>query len=99
LRRYGFEVLTAASGEQCLEWLLATAIDLVVLDLRMPGIDGLDLLARIRGHSRTLPVVINTAFSSYTDNYLTWSADAFVVKSSDLSELVATVCDLARPDR
>ncbi len=88
LRREGFDTLTAGDGRSCLDNLLSMEVDLVVLDLRMPGMDGIDLLARIRGLDRTIPVLINTAYSEYANNYLTWSADDFVVKSSDTSELV-----------
>jgi len=96
LRREGFHTLCANDGQSCLDNLLAMDVDLVVLDLRMPGMDGLDLLARIRGHDRTIPVIINTAYSSYANNYLTWSADAFLVKSSDVAELVDRARELAR---
>lgn len=94
LKRCGFATLAAADGPRCLDNLVAMSIDLVILDIRMPGMDGIDLLARIRGLDRSIPVVINTAYSGYADNFLTWSADAFVVKSSDLSELVETVLRL-----
>jgi DNA-binding response OmpR family regulator len=94
LRRAGFATLTAGDGRACLDNLLSMDIDLVILDLRMPGMDGIDLLARIRGLDRSLPVVINTAYSDYANNYLTWSADDFVVKSSDVSDLVARVRQL-----
>ncbi len=97
LRRAGFTTLTAGDGRACLDNLLSMDIDLVILDLRMPGMDGVDLLARIRGLDRSLPVLINTAYSDYANNYLTWSADDFVVKSSDVSELVARACQLLAP--
>ena len=89
LRREGFDTLTACDGRSCLDNLLSMEIDLVILDLRMPGMDGIDLLARIRGLDRTIPVLINTAYSEYANNYLTWAADDFVVKSSDVGELVS----------
>ena len=99
LRRRGFDTLTAADGERCLENLLAMDIDLIVLDIRLPGMDGIDLLSRIRGHDRTIPIVINTAYSGYAENYLTWPADAFVVKSSDLTQLVDKVIRLTQTKR
>jgi DNA-binding response OmpR family regulator len=57
LRREGFDTLTAGDGRSCLDNLLSMEIDLVILDLRMPGMDGIDLLARIRGLDRTIPVL------------------------------------------
>ena len=48
-------------------------------------------LQRILERNNSIPVVLNTAFSSYRDNYLTWAADAYVTKSSDVTELLNTV--------
>jgi len=68
--------------------------DLLVLDIRMPGMDGIEALGHILGKNNRLPVVLNTAYSNYKDNFMTWSADAYVVKSSDLSELKQTIADV-----
>ena len=68
--------------------------DLVILDIRMAGMDGIEALQRILERDNTIPVVLNTAYSSYKDNYLTWAADAYVTKSSDVTELLDTVKDL-----
>jgi CheY-like chemotaxis protein len=59
----------------------------VVLDIRMPGIDGLETMARLLSRENTLPVILNTAYSAYRESFLSWSADAYVIKSSDLTEL------------
>lgn len=63
----------------------------MVLDIAMPGMDGIEALGRILGQDNTLPVILNTAYSSYKDNFMSWSADAYVVKSSDLTELKAEI--------
>ena len=91
LRRAGFETMTADSALQGLEYVETMKPDLVVLDIRMAGMDGIEALQRIIERDNTLPVVLNTAFSSYQDNYMTWAADAYVTKSSDVTELVETV--------
>jgi DNA-binding response OmpR family regulator len=49
--------------------------------------DGIEALGHILSKDGTIPVVLHTAYSSYKDNFMTWSADAYVVKSADLSEL------------
>lgn len=87
----GYDVVVAGSGEEALEVIEASRPDLVVLDIRMPGMDGIEALGRILGKDRSIPVVINTAYSSYKDNFMTWAANAYVVKSSDLSELKTTI--------
>ncbi len=91
LRRAGYETMTADSAIQGLEYVETMKPDLVVLDIRMAGMDGIEALQRIIERDNTLPVVLNTAFSSYQDNYMTWAADAYVTKSSDVTELIETV--------
>ena len=65
--------------------------DLVVLDVVMPGMDGVEALGRILSKEPTIPVILHSAYSRYRDNFMTWSADAYVVKSADLTELMSTV--------
>jgi len=65
--------------------------DVIVMDIRMPGMDGIEAMSRILEEKNDLPVIINTAYTSYKDNFLSWSADAYVTKSADLSELKGTI--------
>jgi DNA-binding response OmpR family regulator len=51
-------------------------------------------MGRILEEDNEIPVVINTAYSSYKDSFLSWSADAYITKSSDLTELKATIHDI-----
>jgi DNA-binding response OmpR family regulator len=91
LNREGYAVKVAASGKDALEQMAVTQPDLVVLDIKMPGMDGLELMNKILAVNNRLPVIISSAYASYKDNFATWSADAYVVKSSDLSELKETI--------
>lgn len=91
LRRAGYETMTASNAAQGLEFVETMKPDLVILDIRMAGMDGIEALQRIIERDNSIPVVLNTAFSSYKDNYLTWAADAYVTKSSDVAELVGAV--------
>jgi two-component system, response regulator, stage 0 sporulation protein F len=87
LTREGYDVVLAPDGQEALKLLDIEKPDLVVLDIRMPGIDGLETMARLLSRENTLPVILNTAYSAYRDSFLSWSADAYVIKSSDLTEL------------
>lgn len=91
LRRAGYETMTAGNAQQGLEFVQTMKPDLVILDIRMAGMDGIEALQRIIERDNSIPVILNTAFSSYKDNYLTWSADAYVTKSSDVTELLDAV--------
>lgn len=83
----GYCVLMAANGTEALACFEQGIPDIAVLDLVLPGMDGIEILEQFVKQAPQLPVVINTAYSVYQTNYLTWSADAYVVKSSDLTEL------------
>jgi len=87
----GFQVETAENGLDALRKVDEFLPDLVILDISMPGMDGMEALSGILARYPDLPVVLHTAYSSYRDNFMSWSAHAYVVKSSDREELFATV--------
>ena len=90
----GYKVLIATNARDALKMVAAEALDLVILDIRMPGMDGLEALPRILGLKEGLPVIMNTAYSQYQDSFMSWAADAYVVKSSDLTELKEKIKEL-----
>ena len=87
----GYEVHSAASGKEALAQIGKSRPDLVIMDISMPGMDGIEALGKVLGVDNTIPVILNTAYANYKDNFLSWAADAYVVKSSDLAELKATI--------
>lgn len=91
LREEGYHVVVADNARTAVERLEEIRPDLVVLDIRMPGMDGLEALAQILDRDDKPAVIINSAYSSYKDNFMSWAADAYVVKSSDVSELKTTI--------
>ena len=100
LQQEGYEVALAEDARAALTSFREDRPDLVVLDIRMPGMDGIEALGTLLAEDRGVPVILNSAYSSYKDNFLSWSADAYVVKSSDLGELKRTIRSLlARPLR
>jgi len=90
----GYRVLIAGNAREALKKVQEKALDLVILDIRMPGMDGLEALPRILGLKEGLPVILNSAYTQYQESFMSWAADAYVVKSSDLTELKAKVKDL-----
>jgi CheY-like chemotaxis protein len=96
LEEDGYKVLIATNARDALKMVASEALDLVILDIRMPGMDGLEALPRILGIKEGLPVIMNTAYSQYQDSFMSWAADAYVVKSSDLTELKEKVKELTQ---
>jgi class 3 adenylate cyclase/CheY-like chemotaxis protein len=98
----GYNVLTALSGHDALEQLSQHEVDLVLLDIVMPGMDGYEVCRRIRAvpQWRFLPVVMITASGSQEKRQaLEAGADDFVSKPFDQAELIARVASLARLKR
>lgn len=95
LEREGYQVLCASTAREGLDLIESERPDVLVLDIRMPGMDGLEALARTLDQHPQLPVILNTAYSTYKDDFLSWGADAYLVKSADLTELLTTIRSLA----
>ena len=92
--RLGYEVATASSLTDARERLGEGGVDLLVLDIRLTEGSGLQLLRETKSSHPGLPVILNTAYARYQDDFSSWLADAYVVKSSDLSELKRIVRNL-----
>ena len=92
LERAGFEVLVAGDGPSALATIAQRRPDLVVLDLGLPGLDGLDVTRRVRATS-AVPIVMLTARSDETDTLvgLELGADDYVTKPFSPRELVARI--------
>jgi DNA-binding response OmpR family regulator len=82
-----YRVIVIRDGNKAMEVLEEESPDLVVLDIMLPGIDGVTLLERIKRWNKDLPVIVSTAYGAYRDSTTIWSADECVIKSSDLTEL------------
>jgi DNA-binding response OmpR family regulator len=96
LNEEGYLILSARNGKEALQYLEESPCDLVVLDIVMPEMDGIEVLAKIASRYKKMPVILHTAYAHYKNDFMTWLADAFVVKSSDLSVLKKTVKELLR---
>ena len=87
LRSAGYDVMTARDGREAVRMVEDSRPDLVVMDISMPGMDGIEAMSRMLARDHKLPIILNTAYATYRVNFRSWSADAYVVKSSDLTEL------------
>ena len=91
LRNAGYDVTLARDGAEALDLVQQKIPDVVILDISMPGMDGIDVMNRLLARHHKLPIILNTAYASFKDDFRAWSADAYVVKSSDLTELRETI--------
>jgi DNA-binding response OmpR family regulator len=98
LRIAGSTVLTAGSGEEALRLLESSSYDGVVLDIGLPGIDGFEVISRLRAMRLRLPVIFLTARDAVEDRVrgLMQGADDYMVKPFELAELLARLHVLLR---
>jgi two-component system, response regulator, stage 0 sporulation protein F len=90
-REDGYTVTSVSSGEEAMERIRQSPPEAVVLDIRLGGMNGLDVLRSVLLDRPTIAVVLNSAYPTYKQHFASWSADGYVVKSSDLTELKSAV--------
>jgi len=87
LQDEGYEVVTLPDGQDLLKAVEKEKPDCIILDIKMREYNGLDLLQQIRKRHYDMPVILNSAYSSFKVDIKAVAADYYVVKSSDLTEL------------
>jgi len=99
LKTEGYEVILAQNGKEAIRQLEEIRPDLIILDIVMPVMDGMEALGQIMGRERKIPIVLHTSYPGYREDFMSWAADAYVAKSSDLRELKETVRELLKKGR
>jgi two-component system response regulator (stage 0 sporulation protein F) len=94
LKAEGYEVLTARNGREAIQQLETGKPDLIILDIVMPVMDGMEALGRIVGKDREIPIILNTSYPGYREDFMSWAADAYVTKSVDLTGLKKKIQEL-----
>ena len=87
----GYEVHSALSGEEALEKVALINPDLVILDINMPGMNGIDVLRRLKELNSKMPVILSSAYQEFKQDLASWASDDYIVKSSNLDELKESV--------
>lgn len=87
LEEDGYRVFSAPDGASALEILEREPVHVVVLDIKLKGESGLQVLQEIVRRFKDVPVILSTAYGSYKDDFSSWLAEAYVVKSSSMNEL------------
>jgi DNA-binding NtrC family response regulator len=91
LKDEGYDVMATDTGTEGLQVLREQPVDLVVLDIKLKTENGLDVLQRIVRQHPDVPVVLCSAYISFQDDYTSWLAERYVVKSGDPTELLQEV--------
>ncbi len=91
LESEGYEVDIALDGDNALAKVEMSRPDLVVLDIELPNRDGIETMRKLLDDYPDLPVILNSAYAHYKSNFISWGAQAYLIKSSDTSQLIAEV--------
>ena len=87
----GYEVHSALRGADALEKFKLISPDLVILDINMPDMNGIEVLRQMKEIKADLPVILSTAYHEYKQDLGAWASDEYIVKSSDMGELKEAV--------
>jgi two-component system KDP operon response regulator KdpE len=96
LKLRGFKVITTASGEEALELVKSAKPDIMLLDIVMPGMDGFEVLKKLRAFTQ-LPVIAFSASPGNYDDAISLGANDFMHKPFDPDDMVRKIKALLRP--
>ncbi|MGP0567123.1 response regulator [Nitrospina sp. 32_T5] len=91
LQDEGYEVACARSAEEALKMIEGQEPDLITLDIKMPGMNGIDFLRLLKEQKKNIPIILCSAYGTYKQDFQVWASEAYVVKSADLRELKLTI--------
>ena len=94
----GYQVVSALNGESGLAKFKEETPDLVILDIQMPGMNGVEVLRQMKMLNPSIPVILSSAYQEFKRDLGTWASDEYVVKSGDLDDLKNSVRRLLKLD-
>ena len=99
LEEEGYSVDLASNGFEALEKIRGSSFSLVVLDIMMPGMDGIQTLNEIKKVNRDQHVILCSAYGEFKQDFSSWVSDAYVVKSANMQELKETIKNILGENR
>ncbi len=87
----GYAVDIASNGLEALERIKASSYNVVVLDIKMPGMDGIQTLTEIKKLNKEQAVILCSAYGEFKQDFASWASDGYIVKSADTRELKETI--------
>jgi DNA-binding response OmpR family regulator len=94
LEAQGLRVMCTRSGREALELFDREKIDLIVSEISLPDMPGMDLIETFAAHQKRVPIVVSTDDFGYTQSFRSWAADAIVEKSNNIQALFTMVTTL-----
>jgi DNA-binding response OmpR family regulator len=94
LEEEGYKVHSAFTGKDALQKLKIVSPDLVILDINMPGMNGIKVLRQIKEINPKTLVILSSEYHEYKQDIDAWASDDYIVKSADLDDLKAAVRQL-----
>ncbi len=92
----GYEILTASNGNDACEIVETRQPDIIIMDACLLSMSGVEAMCSIVSKHKDIPLIIYTAHENYKDVFRSWGADAYIVKSSDLTELKNKIKELLK---
>ena len=83
----GYAVDLASNGLEALDRLRTSAYNVVLLDIKMPGMDGIQALTEIKKANKDQAVILCSAYGEFKQDFASWASDGYIVKSADTREL------------
>lgn len=87
----GYQVLSALNGEEALEIFQNEKPDIVILDIQMPGMNGIEVLRQMKMQRPDIPVILSSAYQDFKRDISTWASEEYIVKSGNLDGLKQAV--------
>ena len=83
----GFEVISAYNGDEAMTIFREQSFDLIILDINMPGMNGIEVLRQMKEINPNLPVILSSAYQEYKQDIGSWASEEYIVKSSNMDDL------------
>ncbi|WP_303852656.1 response regulator [Seleniivibrio woodruffii] len=87
----GYKVIEASGSAECYDALAKNNVDLILLDIKLKGESGIDILQNLSSREKKVKIILATAYSAYQDDFSTWLADGYWVKSLEFDNLIEEI--------